>query len=151
MTGGAAVAGARVHQEVLGRNGVPQEDEVTVHKLSCEWLRAALGRQPGTGRAAMAGGGAKPLVIITNVRRCSRVRRVAWQSGEKRSREVRQPREQAPEGGRGAVGASTSRVTGGPAGGDWRAKLGAGAVERDRAQSGGGGSMATSSFAGGQA
>ena len=40
--GQEAVAGARVHQEVLGRNGVPQEDEVTARELSREWPRAAL-------------------------------------------------------------------------------------------------------------
>ena len=35
--GQEAVAGARVNQEVLGRNGVPQEDEVTARKLSRKW------------------------------------------------------------------------------------------------------------------
>ena len=76
LVGQEAVAGARVHQEVLGRNGVPQEDEVTARELSREWPRAALERQPGTGRAAVAGGGAKPLVIITNIRRWRRSRRL---------------------------------------------------------------------------
>ena len=75
-----AVAGARVHQEVLGRNGVPPKDEVTACELSRKWPRATLECQPGTGRAAVAGSGAKPLVIITNVWRCGRVRRVEWQS-----------------------------------------------------------------------
>ena len=74
--GQEAVAGARVHQEVLGRNGVPQEDEVTARELSREWPRAALECQPGTGRAAVAGSGAKPLVIITNIRRWRRSRRL---------------------------------------------------------------------------
>ena len=49
------------------------------------------------------------------------------------------------------TGASTSRVTGGPAEGDWGAKLGAEAVERDFGQRGGGGSTAACSFAGGPA
>ena len=64
--GQEAVAGARIHQEVLGRNGVRQEDEVTASELSHEWPRAALEHQPGTGRVAAVSGGAKPLVIITN-------------------------------------------------------------------------------------
>ena len=75
---------------------------------------------------------------------------VAWwhgSPGEERSQEVQRPRERAPEGGCSATGASMSRVTRGPAGGDWWAKLGAAAVERDRRQSGGGGSTAASSFA----
>ena len=50
-----------------------------------------------------------------------------------------------------AASASTSRVAGGPAGGDWRVKLGAAAVKRDCMQGGGGSSMAARRFAGGPA
>ena len=53
--GQEAVAGARVHQEVLGRNGVPQEDEVTARELSRKWPRAALECQPGTGGGGSGG------------------------------------------------------------------------------------------------
>ena len=76
MVGQEAGAGAGVHQEVLRRNGVPQEDEVTTREFSREWPQTTLERQPGTGGAAVAGGGAKPCVIITNIRRWRRRRRL---------------------------------------------------------------------------
>ena len=53
LVGQEAVAGARVRQKVLGRNGVLQEDEVTTRELSCEWPQETLDGQPGTRRSAV--------------------------------------------------------------------------------------------------
>ena len=88
---------------------------------------------------------------VANKRRCSHWHRVAWQSWGRTVREARRPGEWSLKWGSGAACASMRRVAGGPAGGDWRATLGAGAGGRDRFQGSGGGRTAVIRFTGGPA